>query len=350
MKFLNKEIKINKNTTTKIFSILFISLILIFNGFISIWLIGFDFSRVLTSEFWVEYSTLVASEVATIYILYILQKIKDLESDKIINLQDFVSDSRDKIYTLNEVDNVTNWLQHYNYGEKLKLFINAIDNKLNKINIEEKPEEECYDNISEFRKKILKARYKRQVKKYNKELEKYEFLKCQLDYANLDNERIKLLKTNKNIERVKELNKILNDKKYKFKMTKIKYEMVYWNKLGNNFIDKKKNFNSPYFHEKRILTKILGFMIFCGCIMTIFLSALIPLSSTGLTDDTALKIIYRLIMILWSAIVGIFLSKRIILGDYLFSLNNKKDIYNQMLYDLGIDDYEIIETEKKEQK
>ena len=84
-----------------------------------------------------------------------------------------------------------------------------------------------------------------------------------------------------------------------------------------------------------------------GLIVSALLSALIVPSFTAIGWQTIISMITSLITLILFMARGIGLSKKIILGRYYKSLEQRKSIYNKMLKDLGISKV-VIEGEDEE--
>ena len=75
-------------------ALLIIILVLIFNGFMSFITVGFDFSKLSTAEYWANFALLLASEMAVMFGMYLIQKSRDLKNEKITDVQKSIENKR----------------------------------------------------------------------------------------------------------------------------------------------------------------------------------------------------------------------------------------------------------------
>lgn len=330
-------IKLNKPFVQSLTGIALIVLTFIANGFLSFIVVGFDFSQILHSEFWANFGILFASEMACLYGMFIIQKTKDLQNEKLTSLQKHIEEKRNVVYGVDKVTEAENWLYEiYNYREKLLLFENKIRKLHSKIILDE-PKKEDKD-------------YEQKLLKYNKLVKLRDYYLQQLKFVKQDKERLGLMikkdKAEQDKKRIEELEEVLNDKDYAFKTAKIKYQDVYWGNLLSDIEDSKSRLSSPFFSERKEMSKNLMRYFAMGLMGSAILSALIFPSLKAIGLQAVLGIIFNLLILLFFMARGIVLSNRIFLGTYYKALEKRKSIYNQMLKDLGISRI-IIEDENE---
>jgi hypothetical protein len=304
-----------------------IVLTFIANGFLSFIVVGFDFSRIWTSEFWASFGTLFASEMCVLFGMFIIQRLKDLSNTKITDLQKHIDSKRNTVYGVDKITPAEEWLKNiYNYRERLNLFEDGIKKLHSKIVLNE-PEENC--RFYEFKKK-----------RYEHKKELRDFYVKQFEFIKKDREKIKILakqtKTPEDVRRYEELVEELKTNEYAFNKAKIHYREVYWGNLLSDIDDSRSRAGTPFFSEKKELAKNIVKYLAMGIVTTSFVTALIFPAFKELSWNTALSIIFNLITLTFFMARGIVVSNQIILGTYYKALEKRKSIYNQMLKDLGI--------------
>lgn len=304
-----------------------IILTFIANGFLSFITVGFDFSKIQTTQYWASFSVMFVSEMCVMFGMFIMQRIKDLAHTKIMTLQKKIDKQRLTVYGVDKITEAENWLREiYNYREKLILYENKIRKLHSRIILNE-------PNKSD-------KNYEKKMAQYNKRKDKRDFYVSQLDYIKKDKERINLiLLKNKNedqIEKIKNFEIELAVEEYAFKKAKIHYKDVYWGNLLSDIEETHNDNGSPFFNERKELTKNILKYLGYGMITSSFLAALIFPSFNGVGWQVFINIIVNLITLTFFMARGITLSNRIILGTYYNALEKRNSIYNQMLKDLGI--------------
>ena len=314
--------------------VLLIVLVFILNGFLSFVTVGFDFSQLATSAYWANFFILFASEMAVMFGVYIIQKLKDLKNKKITDLQDEVQKKRDIVYGVDKVAQAEDWLREiYNYKEKLLIFERKIKSEYEKLKLVEPKET---DKFYEHKKKI-----------YDKNIIKKDFLTKQMEYIKIAKTRLQLVIKGGDEAEIEKLEKQIDTNDFAFKTAKIRYKEVYWGDLLSDIEANKYKENSPFFNEKKELSKNIAQYFGMGLIVSALLSALIVPSFTAIGWQTIISMITSLITLILFMARGIGLSKKIILGRYYKSLEQRKSIYNKMLKDLGISKV-VIEGEDEE--
>lgn len=304
-----------------------ILLTFIANGFLSFIVVGFDFSRVWTSEFWASFGILFTSEMCVLFGMFIIQRLKDLQNTKIIDLQKHIDIKRNTVYGVDKITPAEEWLRNiYNYRERLNLFEEKIRKLHSKIVLNE-PSKDCKNYDAKLRvyeeKKALRDYYVKQFEFIKKDRKKIEIL-------------AKQKKTDEDIKNYEDLAEELKTNEYAFNKAKIHYREVYWGNLLSDIDDSSAKAGTPFFSEKKELARNIVKYLAMGIITTSFVTALIFPTFKALDWNTVLSIIFNLITLTFFMARGIVLSNRIILGTYYKALEKRKAIYNQMLKDLGI--------------
>ena len=315
--------------------ILLIALVFVLNGFLSFVTVGFDFGKLATSSYWANFFILFASEMAVMFGVYIIQKLKDLKNKKITDLQEEIQSKRNVVYGVDKVAQAEDWLREiYNYKEKLLIFERSIKSKYERLKLIEPKQT---DKFYEHKKKV-----------YEKNLEKKEFLTKQMEYIRIAKTRLQLVIKGGSQEEIDKLEKQIDTNDFAFRTAKIHYTEVYWGDLLSDIEANKYKENSPFFSEKKELSKNVAQYFGMGLILSALLSALIVPSFTAIGWQTIISMITSLITLILFMVRGIGLSKKIILGRYYKSLEQRKSIYNKMLKDLGISKI-VIEGEDEQE-
>ena len=331
MKFKNKTIEELMQIVSGIF---LIALVLILNGFLSFITVGFDFSKLGTSTYWASFFILFASEMAVMFGVYIIQKLKDLKNEKITSLQAEIQNKRNVVYGVDKVAQAEDWLRDvYNYKEKLIIFEDKIKSEYEKLKLTEPKKDEKF--------------YDRKFKIYQKSLKKKDYLTKQMEYIKIAKKRLQLVIKGDHEEEIAELDKQIDKNDFAFNTAKIRYKEVCWGDLLSDVEASKHKDNSPLFSEKKELSRSVMQYLGTGMILSALLSALIVPSFNAIGWQTIISMITSLITLILFMIRGIGLSKKIILGRYYKSLEQRKSIYNKMLKDLKISKI-VIEGEDEE--
>lgn len=313
--------------------ILLVSLVIILNGFLSFISVGFNFENLKTASYWASFFILFASEMAVMFGVYIIQKMKDLKNNKITDLQTEIQKKRDVIYGVDKVTEAEDWLREiYNYKEKLLIFETNCKNNYEKLKLQEPNSNERF--------------YKFKKKRYDKSLKRKDYLAKQMEYIRLDKKRISLLISKDDEQEIEQLNLQLDTIDYAFKTAKIKYRDVYWGNLLSDIDEVKKRETTTFFSEKTELSlnfiRYLGF----GIITSAFITAIMFPTFNNTGWQTVLSCIVSFIILITFMLRGVLLSHKIILGRYYKALEKRKSIYNKMLKDLGISKI-VIEEESE---
>ena len=304
-----------------------IVLTFIANGLLSFIVVGFDFSNLWTSQFWANFTTLFLSEMCVLFGMFILRRIKDLQNKKITDLQEHIDKQREVVYGVDKITDAEKWLRDvYNYRERLFLFENKIKTLHSHIVLNE-PTPNCKN-------------YEKKKKKYEKLKALRDYYVGQFEFIKKDKKRLTLLikehKTSEEDVDLEELKKELDTDEYAFRSAKIHYKEVYWGNLLSDIDESKAKASTPFFNEKKELSKSIVRYLAMGVITTSFITALIFPTFKALSWEVVMNIILNAIILIFYMARGVVVSNQIILGSYYKALEKRKSIYNQMLKDLGI--------------
>ena len=345
-----------KNVLKTLSGAMLIVLVFVLNGFLSFIVVGFEWARIATSQYWANFGLTTASEILVMYGMFLIQRTKDLQNKKITDLQKEIDTKRDVVYGMDKVTEAEDWLREiYNYKQKLLLYEKKIKHLYDKLRMVEpvKPIEPL-KNLPNYKSKYKK--YVRDCKKYEKQCEKYEkicekkvFLQKQLAFVKIDKEKINLMVQKASKEQISSLDKELETDEYLFKTVKIKYKDVYWGNLLSGIDTQGNKDTTPFFNERTEVSKNATKIVGIGCIVSAFTSALTALGISKFGWAFWLDLVVKSLILITFLIRGIILSKNIILGKYYKSLEKRKAIYIAMLKDLGLSKI-IFEGESDEQK
>ena len=351
-----------KDILKRLISTAMLVIVLLLNGFLSfITLGGFDFSKLKTSIFWITFGILLLSEIMALIVTYINKKIKNLQDNEIVDLSTEINKSRNRIYKLNKPKVASYWLRvFYNPREKINLFEDEINTIQESLNIDEPFEID--KNDKNYRK------YLKEKKRFEKNIAKYDWCSKQLDLIKRFREKLELVRKvvaekskleenkidNALIEdlenQIKKIDDELIEQKFAFKPFKIKhYETIYWDTLtaGNGETVGNKR-QSAYFHEsKLIFTKIQSFIL-SSLFTTAFLGCMLPPNFNTFSLETIIVLVIKLVLFGMACLHGLILADSNILVHYKNSLSQRKTIYNELNFDLGVSNIEIEEKNKNE--
>lgn len=324
------QIKNKKDFAQLLIGIGILIIVFIINGLLSFVTLGFSFETLKTGEYWANFALLFASQILTMYGMYLVRKRKDIENNKITTIQKDIDIQRNVVYGVDKVSEAENWLRDiYNYREKLNIYEKHID-KLRETCKLVKPQEN-------------EKHYKKKIKRYNEDVEKKEYCIKQYKFIKIDKERLSLMikkSQGLNVE-FEELEKQINSDEYGFKRTKIKYQDVYWGNLLSDIEETQNKPQTPFFSEKKELSKKAIKKLASGIVTSGLMSGLLPPLFNQITWGTLLSLLLRTCAILIYMAFGVLLSKEIVLGTYYRALEKRKSIYNQMLQELNISQIEI---------
>lgn len=316
----NINVKANRETLQYVSGLFIIVLTFIVNGFLSFLSFGFDLSAIKTAEYWANFAVLFISEIAVLFGMFIIQRIKDLKHSKVIKLQQHIDSRREVVYGVDKVAQAEEWLRDiYNYREKLYLFEDKVRYLYSKIILVEPNKESRH--------------YDKRKAKYDKKKKQKDWLMKQLQLVKLDRQRIKeLIDDNKSTVDYSEL----DSDNYAFKTAHFKYRPVYWNNLLSDSEEQKSKHTYPFYNEIRELAKNIVKYLAIGVITSGMMSALSYPVFRGWGWNTVVSMIFNAMALFVFMSRGVRLSKKIILGTYVKALESRKSIYNQMLSDLKI--------------
>lgn len=360
---------LTKDFLKKTVSILLVCAVLVLNGFLSFMGYGgVDFSRLATSEYWLNYGLLVGSEIIILIALYIYRKQKDLQDKEIIDISNFINNSREKIYKINKVRESCEYLRnYYNPRERLQLYEDKIRKMQESCNLNEPYK---VDKPTKQSSKLDKKKYKEYIKalkQYESDLKKFEWCNKQIELIKKSYEKLELAKVicvelakvdkntidkefiKKNQEEIEKLDKEIIKEKFAIGQFKIKYENVYWDVLvANTYNINSKHRPSVYFNEKKkIADRARTFLITSLFISAVLMSMLPPIWNE-VSWETILTLLFRFILLCWAGFQGVLLADNNILFDYKTSLTARKTIYNELNYNLQFNKI-VVEDKRKEQ-
>lgn len=331
-----KKLQNTKNVFQVLSGVMLIALVFILNGFLSFITVGFDFSMLKTTAYWANFAVMIASEMAVMFGMYLIQKIKDLQNAKILDLQKEINYQRKVVYTMDKVTDAEDWLREiYNYKERLLIYENKVKHLYESLQTKEPSEDD--------------KNYQKKLKRYEFNVALKEWALGQLEFVKKDKQRLSLIIQKAEQGQIDAIEKELDCDDYEFKTAKIKYKDVHWGHLLSDIEETERKENSAFFNEKSELSKNFVKFLGMGLVSSSFISALIFPSFTAIGWEFVLSLVVNLITLSFFMIRGVGLSKKIILGKYYKALEKRKSIYNKMLKDLGISKI-VVKEQQDEQK
>ena len=315
--YKNKEIVIDKEFFNFLLGIILVISCALISGILQLIEIGFDFSLIKNSNFWTAYLLKLIIGYLCLFGCYLLKKNNNKKSAKFITQRQDIIDYRTAIIKGMKVSEFKNWLKHvYNYRKKVELYQEYLLTRNEKIEIEmpDEIDEESFKSENKFvsfflkiKLRFAKRNYSRKLKKYNKGLERREYILKQLKVCNIHFQIIEAYKKKDN-EIVKELNSEILDNSelnsFKAKFKKVTYSRIFNFDILNDRVD-----DSIEYNEKRFLAKsILPFM-FLSAMGVCLLASIIPaLKDFGL--DNLILICLNLFVVGWNAFSGNMLANK----------------------------------------
>lgn len=313
VKFKGKNIIVTKDKMQVLGGIALIVLSLIMSGFFAFVSVGFDVSRLATFEFWLSYCITLCTMYIGFFGVYVIRETRNKQQPKIVINNKLRRDFRDMIIKNRKLESCENWLKIYNYGQRVQIHkdnLTEMYRKLKPITVD--------SSLDKNSKKYKKMEHKRTIYEAKK-----AYLKKQLEYANLHEEVVALLKLGK-FEEAKLKKAGLGDDD-SFKCAKIIWREIYFNDLFNGSM--RHNSNSIFYNKRRAIwdnIKLALVLSVCGTMIT---TSMI-LMGNEVNIYTALTIIANVAMLCCYAVMAIRVADNVVFETVYPADENKLTICN----------------------
>ena len=353
IRYKNKEIIIDKEFFNFLLGVILIVSCALVSGVLQLIEIGFDFTLIKTSAFWSGYLLKLVIGYLCLFGCYLLKKNNNKKSAKFVTQRQDIIDYRTAIIKSGKVAELKNWLKNvYNYRKKVELYQEFLLQKNERIEAE-KPEDinkELFRSENKVINFFLGIKlwfankiYYIKLKKYNKALEKQEYIAKQLEVCNIHFQIIDAYKKNDN-ETIKSLSASIKDNDY-LNSFKAKFKKVTYSRIFNFDILNDRADDSIEYNEKKFLIKnILPFMILSAMGVCLLASIVPAFRNFGL--DNLILICLNLFVIGWNAFSGNMLANRFCWSSLYNADSNRINILSEFKEDVNL---LIDERREKEQ-
>ena len=311
IKYKGKDIVITKDLMQAVSGVMLVLLSLILSGFFAFVSVGFDISKVLTWGFLISYCITLGTMYLCFFGMYVIREGRNKNKPSVVQNNQARKDFRDMIVSNKKLETCENWLKIYNYARKIEIHRDNIMENYRKLKLV--PPQKELDHNS--------RKYLRQDRKYQKQLERKEDIKKQLEYVEIHEQIIQALKSN-NLTKAEELKKQLDDKDA-FRSSKIKWREVYFNDLFNSATQQ--NSNTIFYNKGKAIFDNVKIMLLLGVCSTFITTSMI-LQGNEVTIYTIISILSNIIMLCSYAVMGIRVADNVMFNVVLPANENKLTI------------------------
>ena len=339
VKYNGKDIVVTKDLMQTVMGFVLVLLSFILSGFFAFVSVGFDASRLVTGSFWLSYFITLGTMYICFFGVYTIREGRNKRQPKIVINNTARRDFRNSIIANRKLESCENWLKIYNYACRVEIHKDNLTEMYRKLKVRQKPDESL--DTDSFR-------YRHRLKKYNNYIAKKEYIKKQLEFANIHSDIVKALK-NGDIQAVNALRAKLTDAD-SFKRARIIWREIYFNDLFNSSM--RHDSKSIFYNKASAIwdnIKLALIMSICGTMIT---TSMI-LSGNEVNIYTVLTILSNIIMLACYSVMAMRVADNVVFEVIYPADENKLLICNQFKEDdeRSSDkwlDIEEIEEEDKE--
>ncbi len=318
-----KTIIIAKDIMSSILGLAFIGASALLLGLFEMFKIGWNFSILKNSSFWVSYFVKLAMLYLAFFGAYIIRKQKNLKSPKVLMQREILRHNKREIANNHRTADCEFWLKAvYSYSKKLELYQKRLQEKNANLSIVEptKPKES-----KRLIYKYKLAKYKRALKRYTKNKEKREYYEEQLKNCEMHLQVIELYMRRKIQEGKKLLESIENDG---FQLFMPRYKEITYNKIFNVSIEASKEDREEFrYREKSILLQKITKSVAIGCISIATMTSL-ALDFKSISFMSVVYMLMNLITMLWFVYNGIKSADILVFGSMMQADANRIKVSN----------------------
>ena len=323
-----KTVIVLKDIVGSILGLVFIGASALLLGLFEMFKIGWDFSLLFNSSFWVSYLVKLVMLYLAFFGAYIMRRQKNLKSPKVLVQREILKQNKNYISNNYMTADCEFWLKWvYSYNKKVELYRKKLQEKNANLSIVEptKPKEIEGKGIAQLKYKIQLARYIRKVKQYNKNKAKREYYENQLRNCEIHNAVIELFRQRK-VEEGKDILKSIEQDD--FQLFYSRYKEVTFNKLFNMNVDiEKGEEESLSYREKSILLQKVSKSVAVGCISLAVMTSL-ALDFKDISFMSFVYMLMNLITMLWFVYNGIKSADSLVFGSMMQADANRIKVSN----------------------
>ena len=318
-----KTVIVSKDIMNSILGLAFIGASALLLGLFEIFKIGWDFSVLKNSSFWIGYLVKLAMLYLAFFGAYIIRKQKNLKSPKVLMQREILRHNKREIANNHMTADCEFWLKAvYSYAKKLELYQKRLQEKNANLSIVEPTEPKERKGLLYT---VKRARYKRALKRYTKNKAKREYYEEQLKNCEIHTQVIELYMQRKIQEGKALLESIDNDG---FQLFYPRYKAVTYNKIFNVSIEASKAEEEQLsYREQSILLQKISKSVAVGCLSIAIMTSL-ALDFKVVSFQSVVYMFMNLITMLWFTYNGIKSADVLVFGNIMQADANRIKVSN----------------------
>lgn len=318
-----KTVIVSKDIVGSLLGLVFIGASALLLGLFEIFKIGWDFSILKNSGFWVSYLVKLAMLYLAFFGAYIIRKQKNLKSPKVLLQREILRHNKREIANNHRTADCAFWLKEiYSYSKKIELYQKQLQEKNANLSIVEpiEPKER-----KGFVYKVKLWQYKRAIKRYENSKNKRAYYQEQFKNCAIHLQVIELYMQRKIQEGKVLLESIQNDG---FQFFLPRYRAVTYNKIFNMSIESSKEEREEFgYREKSILLQKISKSVAVGCISIAVMTSL-ALDFKAVSFQSFVYMLMNLITMLWFVYNGIRSADVLVFGSMMQADANRIKVSN----------------------
>lgn len=318
-----KTVIVSKDIMSSILGLAFIVASALLLGLFEIFKIGWDFSILKNSSFWVSYLVKLAMLYLAFFGAYIIRKQKNLKSPKVLMQREILRHNKREIANNHRTADCEFWLKEvYSYSKKVELYQKRLQEKNANLSIVEAVEPKDSKGLMY---KVKLWQYKRAMKRYESNKKKRAYYEEQLKNCEIHLQVIWLYMQRKREEGKELLESIVNDG---FQLFLPRYKAVTYNKIFNVSVESSKEEREEFgYREKSILLQKISKSIAIGCISIAIMTSL-ALDFKAVSFQSVVYMLMNLITMLWFVYNGIKSADILVFGSMMQADANRIKVSN----------------------
>lgn len=318
-----KTVIISRDIVGSLLGLVFIVASALLLGLFEVFKIGWDFSILKNSSFWVSYLVKLAMLYLAFFGAYIIRKQKNLKSPKVLMQREILRHNKREIANSHRTADYEFWLKAvYSYSKKVELYQKRLQEKNANLSIVEPTEIKKSKGIFY---KVKVWQYKRAMKRYTKNRERRMYYEEQLKNCEIHLQVIELYMQRKIQEGKELLESIENDG---FQLFMPRYKAVTYNKIFNVSIEASKEDREEFsYREKSILLQKITKSVAIGCLSIAVMTSL-ALDFKAVSFQSAVYMLMNVITMLWFAYNGIKSADILVFGSMMQADANRIKVSN----------------------
>ena len=318
-----KTVIVSRDIVGSLLGLVFIVASALLLGLFEVFKIGWDFSILKNSSFWVSYFVKLAMLYLAFFGAYIIRKQKNLKSPKVLMQREILRHNKREIANNHRTADCEFWLKVvYSYSKKVELYQKRLQEKNANLSIVEPTE------IKESKGIFYKVKvwqYKRAMKRYTKNRERRMYYEKQLKNCEIHLQVIELYMQRKIQEGKKLLESIENDG---FQLFMPRYKEITYNKIFNVSIEASKEDREEFsYRERSILLQKITKSVAIGCLSIATMTSL-ALDFKSISFMSVVYMLMNLITMLWFVYNGTKSADILVFGSMMQADANRIKVSN----------------------